>query len=328
MTSQAWTQVKLLNRRRPVDEVIADEKTEHATKKKLLFTKDILAFAQSQDLVVEDSYQKFVALDGPAVTYLVQAARPEEFKLKTWWFPIVGTVPYLGFFEVADRDRYARSLENDGFEVYRGAAMAFSSLGWFSDPVYSSMLREDDLELAHLYFHELTHKTAWLKGSVEFNENLAEFVGDQMTLKFFHHLGRASELATWRLRNQDREAFKKWLAALRSELERYFVDSKGKNVEDLVVGKKLLIDAAVQAKPNFSEADFVGNKPWNTPRILGASLYSPNTALFKQAYDCVGDWSLGKFAREIKKVVDQADNSDEGVQSFCTQVKTVRLVTP
>lgn len=320
VTSQAWTQVKLLNRRRPVDEVISDEKTEQATKKKLLFTKEILTFAKSQDLVVEDSYQKFIALDGPAVTYLVQAARPDQFKLKTWWFPVVGTVPYLGFFDPQDRDRYAKDLENDGFEVYRGAAVAFSSLGWFSDPIYSSMLKEDDLELAHLYFHELTHKTAWVKGSVEFNENLAEFVGDELTLKFFHQLGRASELATWHQRNLDRSMFKIWLAKLRSDLERYFVDSKGKNVEDLVKGKNRLIEAAVRAKPKFSEADFVGNRSWNTPRILGASLYSPNTALFKQAYECSGEWSLGKFAREIKKVVDQTDSSEEGLRSFCPKL--------
>ena len=320
--------MKLMNRRRPVDDVITDEKTDQATKKKLLFTKQILAFAKSQDLVVEDSYQKFVALDGPAVTYLVQAAKPEEFKLKTWWFPIVGTVPYLGFFDPKDRDRYAKDLEEDGLEVHRGAAIAFSSLGWFSDPIYSSMLREDDLDLAHLYFHELTHKTAWVKGSVEFNENLAEFVGEQLTTKFFQELGRTAELETGRLRNLDREVFKKWLAALRSDLERYFVDSKGKNVEDLVVGKKRLIDAAVLAKPKFSTVDFVGDRPWNTPRILGASLYSPDTALFKQAYDCAGEWTLGKFAREIKKVVDEADNSEDGVRSFCEKHATGRPIHP
>lgn len=328
VTGQAWTQMKLMGRRRSVDDVISDEKTDQTTKKKLIFTKQILAYAKSQDLLVEDSYQKFVALDGPAVTYLVQAAKPDEFKLKTWWFPVVGTVPYLGFFDPRDRDQYAKELEGDGLEVHRGAAIAFSSLGWFSDPIYSSMLREDDLELAHLYFHELTHKTAWVKGSVEFNENLAEFVGDQMTLKFFHTLGRESELETGRLRARDRDEFKIWLAALRLQLERYFVDSKGKSVEDLVVGKKRLIEEAVQAKPKFVLEDYVGSRPWNTPRILGASLYSPDTALFRQAFDCAGEWTLGKFARAIKKVVDLADNSEEGVRSFCAKQVAAHSILP
>lgn len=310
--------MKLMGRRRPVDDVISDQQTDDATRKKLAFTKQILAYAEAQDLVVDDSYQKFVALDGPAVTYLVQAAKPEEFKLKTWWFPVVGTVPYLGFFHQADRDDYAKELESDGFEVFRGAAIAFSSLGWFSDPIYSSMLREDDLDLAHLYFHELTHKTAWVKGSVEFNENLAEFIGEQLAERFFLQLGRAGDLKKGQIRNADRQIFKKWLAELRSRLERYFVDSKGKNVEDLVIGKKQIIAEAVAGKPKFAEFDFVGDKPWNTPRILGASLYSPDTALFKRAYECFGPKALGTFAREIKKVVDQADNSEDGVKSFCS----------
>lgn len=311
--------MKLINKRRPVDEVISDSATDSGVRRKLEFTKQILAYAANQDLVVEDSYQKFVSLDGPAVTYLVQAAKPHEFKLKTWWFPVVGTVPYLGYFDIRDRDAYAKDLEEDGYEVYRGGAIAFSSLGWFSDPIYSSMLREDDLELAHLYFHELTHKTAWVKGSVEFNENLAEFVGDQLTLKFFREQGRDKEIAKWQVRNRDREVFKKWLAALRSRLERYFVDSMGKNVEDLVVGKTKIIAEAVRSKPKFSETDFVGERPWNTPRILGASLYSPNTELFQKAYGCSLGLSLGKFAKEIKKVVEAADNPEDALNSFCSK---------
>lgn len=322
LSSQAWSQMQLMGKRRPVDEVIADQATSPATKAKLALTKQVLAFAKAQDLVVEDSYQKFVSLDGPAVTYLVQAAKPEEFKLKTWWFPIVGTVPYLGFFQLRERDDYAAELEASGLEVHRGAAVAFSSLGWFSDPIYSSMLREDDLDLAHLYFHELTHKTAWVKGSVEFNENLAEFVGDQLTERFFTEQGRKAELAQKRIRDRDREKFKKWLAALRLRLERYFVDSKDKSVEDLVNGKKQIILEAVSSKPKFEEADFVGDKPWNTPRILGASLYSPNTALFAEAYRCAGTVSLGNFAREIKKILEKADDPDEGLRSICANKTT------
>ncbi|MCX6125294.1 MAG: aminopeptidase, partial [Proteobacteria bacterium] len=288
VTTQAWTQAKLLNRRKPISEVLIDPAVDEAIKNKLKFTKAILTYAETQVLQVDDSYSKFVPLDGPAVSYLVQAARPDEFKLKTWWFPVVGTVPYLGFFDVADRNSYASTLEADGYEVSRPSAAAFSSLGWFSDPIYSSMLLETDADLAQLYFHELTHKTAWIAGGVELNENLAEFIGEEMTERFFKAEARLDELEAW---NRARR--------------------------DFVRAKKQLIADHVGRKPAFEATNLVGLKEWNTPRILGASLYSPDTALFKKAYGCSGSISLGDFARKVKIGLAKSDRADEGLKDFC-----------
>lgn len=319
LSSQAWTQAKLLNRREPISEVIDRPDVDAVVKEKLRFTKRVLEFAEGERLRVEDSYSHFVKLDGPAVSYLVQAAKPDEFELKTWWFPIVGTVPYLGFFDRADRDQYADELERDGYEVYKPAATAFSSLGWFSDPVYSSMLTDSDADLAHLYFHELTHKTAWIKGSVQFNENFAEFVGEAMTVRFFKQLQRPRDLDDWNIRRKDRETFKLWLKQLKEELERYFVDSKRESDQDLVAAKRSIIAKHVANKPDFVKFDFVGTKEWNTPRILGASLYSPDTAKFHAAFTCSGLQTLGEFAAAVKKKLEHADNPDEGLATFCSQ---------
>jgi len=96
----------------------------------------------------------------------------------TWWFPIVGRVPYLGYFSKADRDSKASELRTEGYDVYETGVGAYSSLGWFDDPIYSPMLRRSEADFAHLIFHELTHRTLWIRGSVEFNENLAEYAAD------------------------------------------------------------------------------------------------------------------------------------------------------
>ena len=317
VTTQAWTQAKLLNRRQPISEVLTDPAVDEAVKKKLKFTKAILAYAEAQGLQIDDSYTKFVALDGPAVSYLVQAAKPDEFKLKTWWFPVVGTVPYLGFFEVADRNAYAAALEGEGYEVSRPSAAAFSSLGWFSDPIYSSMLLETDTDLAQLYFHELTHKTAWVAGGVEFNENLAEFIGEEMTERFFKDEGRLDELEVWSKTRRDRERFKTWLKELKSALERYYAEASRESSQIFVRDKKRIIAEHVARKPAFEASNLVGVKEWNTPRILGASLYSPDTGLFKKAYKCSGAISFGDFARKVKTRLAKADRAGEGLKDFC-----------
>jgi predicted aminopeptidase len=317
VTTQGIAQLKLLNSRKDIDQVINDDSVDDKTKKKLKFTKLTLEFAKEQELEVGDSYSKFVSLEGPAVSYLVQASKPTEFKLKTWWFPVVGSVPYLGFFRESDRSEYERELQLDGFETSTSFATAFSGLGWFSDPIYSTMLAEDDADLAHLYFHELTHKTAWLKGSVELNENLAEFVGEELTQKFFEKLGRSQDLEIAKTRRKDRELFKVWLKNLKSSLEDYYKSTKATDSPEFSVVKKLLIEQHVKNKPAFKVADFVGSKNWNATRVLAASLYSPDTEAFKKAYDCAKIEKMGEFAKKIRSSVEQSGTIQAGLASIC-----------
>ena len=185
LTKQGYRQLGLLTSREPIDDVIKGDKVSAGQKQKLEFTRQTMAYAQSEGLKTEAAYKDYVHLSGDAVSYTVQAAKPTEIRLKTWWFPVVGSVPYLGFFDKSDRDAEAEGLARDGYEIHKGGVAAYSSLGWFADPVYSSMLRRSDVELAHLFFHELTHRTIWLNDGVEFNENLAEYVADVLTDKYF-----------------------------------------------------------------------------------------------------------------------------------------------
>ena len=197
VTGQAWHQNNLLNSRRPI----------------LLLLQEILAFAGQAGLNVRGAYRYYIELPQPVVSYLVYGAKADRLEAVTWWFPIVGRVPYLGFFDKGDRDDKAGELEAQGYDVYRGAAAAFSSLGWFEDPVFSSMLRRRSSALAHLFFHELTHRTYWAAGSAEFNENLAEFVAHRLTREFLEQKGSSQQLQRYEQVRRDRRLFKKWLTA-------------------------------------------------------------------------------------------------------------------
>src|SRR5690606_18969091 len=115
----------------------------------------------------------------------------DRLEFVTWWFPVVGSVPYIGYFDKADRDAKATELKQQGYDVSVGGAGAFSSLGWFEDPIFSSMLDRGPADTAHLFIHELTHRTLWIPGSTEFNENLAEYVSYRLTPQYLRKTKRA-----------------------------------------------------------------------------------------------------------------------------------------
>src|SRR5262249_41967930 len=134
-------------------------------------------------LTATENYVRYTQLDRDAAVYVVQAAPPLELKPRLWSFPIVGTVPYLGWFNVKDAKAYAQTLAQQGLDVDVRGASAYSTLGWFKDPVLSTMIGEGDGalgELANTVLHESTHATLYVKGQSAFNESLASFVGDRL----------------------------------------------------------------------------------------------------------------------------------------------------
>jgi predicted aminopeptidase len=125
-----------------------------------------------------------VQLDRPVVVWVVTASDPLRFRSRTWWFPIVGRVPYLGWFDRDAAHEFAASLRAEGLDVDVGGAEAYSTLGWFDDPVLSTMLGDGDEavgELAEVVLHESVHATLYVNGQTRFNESLAEFVSGKLT---------------------------------------------------------------------------------------------------------------------------------------------------
>lgn len=187
----AWAEGGILARRRSIEAIVADPATSIEAAAKLRLVLAARAFAaDSIQLRTKQSFTTYSPLDRDTLVLVLSGAYPDRLASYTWWFPIVGRVPYKGYFDFA----LARAAEHDlaakGFDVYLRPSPAFSTLGWFNDPLLSTSLRADTIDLANTVVHELTHNTFYAPGQAVFNESFASFVGARGSAWFYRSRGQ------------------------------------------------------------------------------------------------------------------------------------------
>jgi predicted aminopeptidase len=167
------------------------------------------------------NYTRYVELDRSYLAAVVSAAAPDSFTRHEWRFPVVGAMPYKGFFRVDDARKEREKLEKKGLDVWIRGVDAFSTLGWFKDPLYSYMRDYSDYQLANLLIHELVHATVYLKNQSQFNEELAEFVGTEGARLYIEQTygPRSPEYRQSGDREADSLAYTAYLRGLIVELE-------------------------------------------------------------------------------------------------------------
>ena len=187
----AWEEGKILARRRPISDIVEDSTTPEAVRRKLQVVLAARGFASDAiGLRARQSFTTFSRLDHDTLVLVLSAAYRDRLEPYTWWFPIVGRVPYKGFFDFGLARTTARRLNSDGFDVYLRPSPAFSTLGWFNDPLVSTSLNADSLDLANTVIHELTHNTFYASGQAVFNESFANFVGARGSAWFYRSRGQ------------------------------------------------------------------------------------------------------------------------------------------
>lgn len=180
-------QLALFSHARPIAEVLKDERVSPRIKGLLGEVESIKAFGEKRGLKPTKNYTDYVNLDRPAAVWVVSASEVLDFKAKVWKFPLVGSFPYLGWFDLEDAKNFATGLKREGWDVDLRGASAYSTLGWFRDSILSSMIpeKEDALgALVNVVLHESVHATLYIEGQSYFNESLASFVADQLTLEY------------------------------------------------------------------------------------------------------------------------------------------------
>lgn len=182
----AWEEVRLLWRRQPIDTVLSRNDLPADVRERLKTVLAVRDFAHDGlGLNVGGAYTTISNVDQGAIVWVVMAAPRDSLMPYTWWFPIVGEVPYRGYFEKADAEAEASTMEARGYDTLVRSAVAFSSLGFFNDPLLSNLLRLDRVELAGVIIHELFHRTYFLASDVMFDESAATYVGSAGAVRFF-----------------------------------------------------------------------------------------------------------------------------------------------
>jgi len=179
-------EAEILGARRPLPEVVLDPETDPRTRHILTFVMEAREFGIDQlGLDAGASYTSFVELESDTLALVLSAAYRDRLVPRTWWFPVVGHVPYRGFFDEDAALEEQERLEEEGFDTYLRPTSAFSTLGWFDDPLLSSALGFDEIEAVATVLHEMAHEHLFVPSRVRFNESYANAVGRVGAAEFF-----------------------------------------------------------------------------------------------------------------------------------------------
>ncbi|MDE3127323.1 MAG: aminopeptidase [Gemmatimonadota bacterium] len=186
----AWAEGSILAHRRSIAGLVADSATPPAVRAKLRVVLAARAYAQdSLGLAAKQSFTTYSKLPHDTLVLVLSGAARDRLAPVTWWFPIVGRVPYKGYFDFAAARDAERALEARGFDAYVRPSPAFSTLGVFNDPLLSTTLADDSLGLANTVIHELTHNTFYLASRIPFDESFANFDGARGSEAFYRSRG-------------------------------------------------------------------------------------------------------------------------------------------
>jgi predicted aminopeptidase len=313
LAKQGIGQLKLLRARRRIDDVLRDPSVDAETKRRLTLAKEAREFGvRVLGLRGGDAFTRFVDSHGAPIAWNVTAAKKDKLEPHLNSFPIVGAIPYLGFFDENDAKREAERLRAQDFDVYVRAVAGYSTLGMTADPIYSSMLDGSDARIVEVTLHEMTHSTVYLPGHSEWNESLATVVGNEGAAQFFAARGDSSKVAALveesRKREREEEAFSRFLAPVVHSLQSLYAQAALSR--DTKLHQREQIFAAARATflrlfptPPGRKAGAWGAGPLNNAVVLSYSVYHSTTPQHRALLAKVGG-NLRAFVSLCKHAVE------------------------
>lgn len=324
LTKSAYNQLSLLNQRISIEEALNDPKISADEKSKLVLSQEIRKFADEKlKLNVKKNYSTYVKLDRPYVSYVVSASPKWKLETYQWSFPVVGKMPYKGYFSEKEAKEEAEAMKAENYDVYVRGVSAYSTLGWFKDPLLSSMLRYKDHDLVNTIIHESVHATLFIKSEADFNERLATFLGNKgMEIYYLEKEGPNSKtLALVKNENIDEKKFSEFISEEIKSLEFWYENQK-EHVEETRQARLSDVKNHFKEKlkpllitDNYSKFDTID---LNNARIIVYKTYLQDMSDLEELYR-LNDNSFEKFFESVKKL-EKHDKPSLGVKELIAEM--------
>jgi predicted aminopeptidase len=328
VTRAGFEEISILQNREPIAELVADRATDPAVRHALRLVLQSRDYAADLGMEAKETYTTYSDVGRDTLLLVLQAAPKDCICPYTWSYPIVGRIPYKGFFDFGAAQREAARLEARGYDVYLRPSAAFSTLGWFNDPLLSTALTRDSVELAATVFHEIAHNTLYVKSATPFNESFAQFVGYRSAESFFAGRADSANARQAADRLHDEMVLGEFYAALIARLDSLYAGKP--DSARLAAGRA---EAASWARGQLQgpvgtqlRSYRLGNlpeRPINNARLIGATLYRTRLDLFDRWFD-----RHGRDVRESVRGLAELVRGVQGDSAFARLGRAVGDTTP
>ncbi|MES2304223.1 MAG: aminopeptidase [Gemmatimonadota bacterium] len=322
-------ETRILMGRTPITRVATDTTQSDSVRAMAKLVIEVRGYAARLGLKAGETYTSYSDV-GRDTLLLVLTASPKTCLCPvTWRYPIAGRVPYKGFFNFDEGKRAAASYADKGYDINLRPSAAFSTLGWFNDPLLSTALTRDSVELAALVFHEIAHNTIWVKGATDFNESFAQWVGYRAAEKFF--LARGDTALSFRAADRwhDEQLLASYYERLLGQLDSLYARKlpPAQNDSGRAAVARWSVDTLNgplgQSLRTIRTARFT-ERPINNAALLGVRLYRTQLALF-DSWDAAYRGDLTRALYTLGALLEDAKGS-EAFERMRGMVKTIRPI--
>jgi predicted aminopeptidase len=304
----AQGQLELISDSRPVDDWLADPATNPKLRARLAAARQIRQYAVQQlGLPDNQSYKNYTALSRPYVVWNVVATPELSLKPLQWCFPVAGCVDYRGYYSKQAAQEYAYQLRADGNDVQIGGVSAYSTLGWFNDPLISTFINYPDAELARLIFHELSHQMVYVAGDSQFNESFASAVEEAGVERWLEHFGTPAMRANFVTYTARKQQFLQMLLNCRRALEQNYASHASvpaKRAEKARLFKRLQEDYAQlkQSWGGYAGYDRFFAEPLSNAHLAAIATYTDFVPAFRALLE--RERSFAGFYAQARRIAD------------------------
>ncbi len=318
----------LISRERPVAEVIEDKASSAELKRKLVLSQRVRQFAsEALHLPDNDSYKQYADLERPYVVWNVVATPAYSIKPKEWCYFIVGCLSYRGVFDKQEAEQLAAELKAGGQDVSVFGTAAYSTLGYFDDPLLNTMLRHGDTNLIGIIFHELAHQTVYVENDTAFNEAFATAVEQEGLRRWFDQVGKPGEYETYLQKKIYRHEFYTLISQTRRELENAFTSAKTKQEkqkakEQVYLGFKHKYKEWREARAYFGFDQWMQRDLNNSHLALIATYQERVPTFIKMLASVNGD--MKKFYEMVRTIGEKDKETRRSLFALYKGIKTAK----